>query len=71
MIEIERRRAGKDLARIDDAMTLSDAQRVFFAGIHVMKVLGWAWRWAEVGLRFCNKRNALCLIHLLPLLCLQ
>ena len=53
MIEIERRRAGKDLDRAGDPMTLSDGQRIFFAAIQVMRILGWAWRWAEVC-RLCR-----------------
>jgi hypothetical protein len=48
MVEIEKRRAGKDNSRSDYPMTFSDGSRILNAAILVMKILGWAWRWAEL-----------------------
>ena len=47
MIEIEKKRSGKDLLRIDAPMNFADGSRIMNAAIQVMKTLGWAWRWAE------------------------
>jgi hypothetical protein len=47
LIEIETKRAGKGFANQDAPMTFSDASRIFNASLLVMRVLGWAWRWAE------------------------
>ncbi|CAB9514837.1 Protein Jade-1 [Seminavis robusta] len=47
LLEIETKRAGKNFANQDAMMTFSDASRIFNASILVMRVLGWAWRWAE------------------------
>jgi hypothetical protein len=47
LIEIEKKRAGKDYSKADAPMKLSDASRLLYASIHVMRTLGWAWRWAE------------------------
>jgi hypothetical protein len=46
-MEIEKRRAGKTLAKSHLPMTFSHAQRMINASIVVMRILGWAWRWAE------------------------
>jgi hypothetical protein len=47
MIEIEKKRAGKDHSRADTPVKFSDASRLLNAAIQVMRTLGWAWRWAE------------------------
>jgi len=47
LLEIEKRRAGKTLAKEDAPMTFSHASRLLHASIGVLRVLGWAWRWAE------------------------
>lgn len=47
LIEIEKRRAGKRLARADAPMSFADASRLLNHAIVVMGILGWAWRWAE------------------------
>jgi len=47
MIEIEKRRSGKDLSRSDAPMNFADGSRIMNAAVQVMKTLGWAWRWAE------------------------
>lgn len=47
LVEIEKRRAGKNFAKADNPMKFSDACRILHASIRVMRVLGWAWRWAE------------------------
>ena len=47
LLEIEKRRSGKKMTRSDAPMKFSDAARLLNASIHVMRTLGWAWRWAE------------------------
>jgi hypothetical protein len=47
LIEIEKKRSGKDYAKSDAPMTMNDAGRLLNASIQVMRILGWAWRWAE------------------------
>lgn len=47
LIEVERRRAGKCFERVDFVMSLAHASRLYNKSIVVMKMLGWAWRWAE------------------------
>jgi hypothetical protein len=47
LMEIEKKRSGKDYAKADAPMTLNDAGRLLNASIQVMRMLGWAWRWAE------------------------
>ncbi|MGK3739384.1 MAG: hypothetical protein ACI90V_006231, partial [Bacillariaceae sp.] len=46
-IEIEKKRGGKDFARSDSPMTFSDGSKLLNGAISVMRVMGWAWRWAE------------------------
>jgi hypothetical protein len=46
-IEIEKKRGGKDFARSDAPMTFSDGSKLLNGAISVMRVMGWAWRWAE------------------------
>lgn len=46
-LEIEKRRSGKHLARIDAPMSFADASRLLHSAIYIMRILGWAWRWAE------------------------
>jgi len=48
LLEIEKRRAGKAFARVDAPMTFSHASRLLHSAIGVLRVLGWAWRWAEM-----------------------
>ena len=47
MVEIEKRRSGKDLSKSDAPMNLAEASRIMNATIQVMRILGWAWRWAD------------------------
>jgi hypothetical protein len=47
MLEVEKKRTGKDHARADSPIKFSDASRILNAGIQVMRTLGWAWRWTE------------------------
>jgi hypothetical protein len=47
LIEIEKRRAGKDHSRADAPMHFSEASRLLNSAISVLRTLGWAWRWAE------------------------
>ena len=47
LVEIEKKRAGKDFARSDAPMTFSDGSKLLNGAIAVMRVMGWAWRWAE------------------------
>lgn len=47
LLEIERRRAGKELTRSHSPMNKTHAGRLLNASIHAMKILGWSWRWAE------------------------
>jgi hypothetical protein len=48
LIEIEKRRAGKNLEAKDTrAMSFVHAARLLNSSILVMHTLGWAWRWAE------------------------
>ena len=47
LLEIEKRRAGKMLSRQDAPMKFAHASRLLFSAIGVLRILGWAWRWAE------------------------
>ena len=47
LIEIENKRAGKGFPHRDQPMTFSDASRLLNGAILCMRILGWAWRWAE------------------------
>lgn len=47
VLDLERRRAGKNLGKIDEPMSLADGQRLLYGAIKVARILGWAWRWAE------------------------
>lgn len=47
LIEIEKRRSGKDYSKAELPMTFSDASRLLNAAVQVVRILGWAWRWAE------------------------
>ena len=47
LIEVEKRRAGKLLARSENPMTFADGSRILHNAILVMRIMGWAWRWAE------------------------
>jgi PHD-like zinc-binding domain len=47
LIEIEKIRAGKRLSRAENPMTFSLGSRLLNGAILVMRMLGWAWRWAE------------------------
>ena len=52
LIEVERLRAGKRFERVDSVMSFSHASRLYNKSIVVMKMLGWAWRWAEWWVEF-------------------
>jgi hypothetical protein len=47
LIEIEKMRAGKEFSKADAPMKLSEASRLLYSAIQVMRIFGWAWRWAE------------------------
>lgn len=47
LIEIEKRRSGKHFSKADSPMSFSDGSRLLSHAIVVMRMLGWAWRWAE------------------------
>ena len=47
LLEIEKRRSGKTLAKYHMPMTFAHAQRLLNSAIQIMRTLGWAWRWAE------------------------
>ena len=47
LLEIEKKRSGKTLAKADQPMKFSDASRLLNAALLVTRILGWAWRWAE------------------------
>lgn len=47
MIEIEKRRAGKDFRNEDKPMSFKEATRLLNGSILVMRMMGWAWRWSE------------------------
>lgn len=46
-IEVEKRRAGKNLSKSEAPMSFSDGSRLLYQAMVVMRMLGWAWRWAE------------------------
>mmetsp|Transcript_14888 Transcript_14888/g.36135 ORF Transcript_14888/g.36135 Transcript_14888/m.36135 type:complete len:2037 (+) Transcript_14888:2150-8260(+) len=48
LIEVERRRAGKKFGKADSPMSFSDASRLLNCAMLVVRILGWAWRWAEL-----------------------
>ena len=55
LIELERKRAGKRFEKDNYAytnMSLAHAARLYNKAIIVMKMLGWAWRWAEWWVEF-------------------
>ncbi len=52
LIETEKKRAGKDFSRSDYAMKFSDGSKLLHGAIMVMRILGWAWRWAEWWVQF-------------------
>jgi hypothetical protein len=47
LLEVETKRAGKGFKHQDQPMTFTDASRLLNGAIYAMRVLGWAWRWAE------------------------
>jgi hypothetical protein len=47
LIEVEKRRVGKRFARSENPMNFSDGSRLLNNAILVMRILGWAWRWAD------------------------
>jgi hypothetical protein len=47
LVEVEKRRSGKKMTRKDSPMNNFDASRLMNHSIVVLRVLGWAWRWAE------------------------
>ena len=46
-MEVEKRRTGNNFSKSDAPMTFSDGSRILNQAIAVMRMLGWAWRWAE------------------------
>ncbi|KAL3941919.1 MAG: hypothetical protein SGBAC_003811 [Bacillariaceae sp.] len=48
LIEVERRRAGKKFGKADMPMSFNDASRLLNCAMLVVRILGWAWRWAEL-----------------------
>jgi hypothetical protein len=52
LIEIEKKRAGKDFSRSNAPMKFSDGSKLLHGAIMVMRMLGWAWRWAEWWVQF-------------------
>ena len=46
-METEKKRAGKDYSRSDAPMKFSDGSKLLHGAIMVMRIMGWAWRWAE------------------------
>ncbi len=52
LIETEKKRAGKDFSRSDHPMKFSDGSKLLNGAILVMRILGWAWRWAEWWVEF-------------------
>lgn len=48
LIEIEKRRSGKTLSRSDLPMGFAHASRLLHSAIVALRMLGWAWRWAEL-----------------------
>lgn len=47
LIEIEKRRSGSKLSKTDLPMNFAHASRLIHSAISVMRIIGWAWRWAE------------------------
>lgn len=47
LIETEKRRSGKNYSRAEASMSFSDGSRLLNHAITVVRMLGWAWRWAE------------------------
>lgn len=52
LIESERRRAGKMFYKSTSPMTFNDGCRLLNGAILVMRILGWAWRWAELWVEY-------------------
>lgn len=52
LIETEKKRAGKDFSRANNPMKFSDGSKLLHGAITVMRILGWAWRWAEWWVQF-------------------
>jgi hypothetical protein len=52
LIETEKKRAGKDFSRANAPMKFSDGSKLLHGAIMVMRMLGWAWRWAEWWVQF-------------------
>ena len=48
LVEIEKKRAGKRLGKLDNIMTFAHASRLLNHAILIMRMLGWAWKWAEL-----------------------
>jgi hypothetical protein len=47
LIEIEKKRAGKKFGQADAPMRIVHASRLLNQAILVMRMLGWAWKWAD------------------------
>jgi hypothetical protein len=48
VIEVERKRSGKKFGKADAPMNFNDASRLLSCSMLVVRILGWAWRWAEL-----------------------
>ena len=48
LLEIEKKRAGKRLGQVDSPMTFNHGSRLLNQAILVVRILGWAWKWAEL-----------------------
>ena len=52
LVETEKRRAGKNLSRSDAPMNFNHGSRLLHHALLVVRMLGWAWRWAELWVEF-------------------
>ena len=48
LIEVEKRRSGKKFGKADMPMKFNHASKLVNCSILVVRMLGWAWRWAEL-----------------------
>ena len=59
LVEIEKKRAGKRLGKLDNIMTFAHASRLLNHAILIMRMLGWAWKWAELWVEHGEMFNLL------------
>ena len=48
LIEVEKGRSGKKFGKVDLPMKFNHASKLVNCSILVVRMLGWAWRWAEL-----------------------